>query len=147
MIRYNKLIIEFVLLYLLRFGSTQECENGGSRIQGICYCPIRFTGARCETEICSNNGVPVSDPGDPVKCDCPYGWIGDLCEEPEVCYNGDKVDGKCKCWPKFKGVNCLQRICRKGIEFEVHHFYFPCFVSSFNVRLFDHLRKSEKEVW
>lgn len=53
------------------------CDNGGTWMQGLCHCPLGFSGDHCELqEIRCQNG----DKWDGLKCHCPSTIYGSRCE-------------------------------------------------------------------
>ncbi|KAM7536077.1 hypothetical protein Aperf_G00000093698 [Anoplocephala perfoliata] len=125
-------------------GGGEVCLNGGqciNHLQGIensflngsnneefflCQCPPGFSGLRCElrtpscddVNICQNGGICAVE-GSRLKCICPRGLGGTLCEVDLLnecehggnCLNGGKCfDGPgnytCECLPNFCGARC-----------------------------------------
>ncbi|KAM3719169.1 Teneurin-a [Dirofilaria immitis] len=99
----------------IQYGRTNfSCFNGGSLINGKCYCQERFEGEACEIEPCLHGGRK-SKTG---KCHCPYGLTGERCETVTQCIEGKgKLEnGQCKCENRWTGVFCQSRMCHNGIS-------------------------------
>ncbi len=128
----------FLLFALTACDKTRDCDdincqNGGDCLTSdpggvpYCDCPIGYTGAICEIELCSlaiclNGGnCIVNENTGLVECDCPPGFGGVSCEveidytacEDVVCLNGgtcfiNEQSGlaECDCPPGFIGLYC-----------------------------------------
>ena len=96
---------------------SNPCHNGAScerlgPTSHKCYCPVGFTGAACDTEICQHGGT--------FSCDCPYGYFGDLCQNrvdfcnaTEYIFNGTFINvnicgvhGACTNTPEGPHCDC-----------------------------------------
>ncbi|MCH2215684.1 MAG: calcium-binding EGF-like domain-containing protein [Flavobacteriales bacterium] len=89
------------------------CFNGGVCVDGICDCPLGFTGFNCEIAepcdslLCQNGGTCLSG-----ECQCPPGFTGLLCEDFDPCFDtecqngGTCIDGDCECAPNYFGEFC-----------------------------------------
>ncbi|EFB16427.1 hypothetical protein PANDA_017100 [Ailuropoda melanoleuca] len=60
------------------------CDNGGTWMQGLCHCPLGFSGDHCELQEirCQNGGK-----WDGFRCHCPSTFYGSCCE-----FVADQVD-------------------------------------------------------
>ena len=54
-----------------------ECQNGGipNGNDTDCFCPMGYSGSKCEQIVCYNGGTPQG-----TKCVCLQNWWGDFCE-------------------------------------------------------------------
>ncbi|XP_038394036.1 mucin-3B-like [Canis lupus familiaris] len=67
------------------------CDNGGTWMQGLCHCPLGFSGDHCELqEIRCQNG----DKWDGLKCHCPSTIYGSRCEFAVEQVDLDTVDAE-----------------------------------------------------
>ncbi|XP_022095783.1 plexin domain-containing protein 2-like isoform X2 [Acanthaster planci] len=64
-----------------------ECQHGGTCDQGLCKCPSKYQGARCQKYVENHcQGVACKNGGSCVEgltthfCDCPVGISGTYCE-------------------------------------------------------------------
>lgn len=96
----------------------EQCQHGGTCVQGQCVCPLNYEGEHCENAICSVscfNGGQCSDPGF-NNCTCPKGYTGSLCEAP-ICdnycvHNGECTQPEsCTCPPGYSGKRCEISAC------------------------------------
>ncbi|XP_029638725.1 cadherin EGF LAG seven-pass G-type receptor 1 isoform X1 [Octopus sinensis] len=106
----------------------KPCKNGGVcvsyKASFYCECKQGFTGKTCSDLLdpcnpqpCQNNGKCVYEPvkGD-LKCVCPPGILGTLCELRNECFSSPCLNGArcleqlgkyvCKCAPGFYGKHC-----------------------------------------
>ena len=90
-----------------------DCNNRGTKVNGVCQCNQFYTGTNCETPVCNGRGY-ISDTG---KCICSQGtaysgggssvdYGGDNCEV--VCEN-DCGDGYNYYNPKTKTCTCVYK--------------------------------------
>ena len=75
-----------------------------------CHCKKNFSGRHCETINCANCGHGNCDKDG--KCVCDKGWQGKTCNK-RACLNDcsghgkcNKITGKCKCRPAYRGDDC-----------------------------------------
>lgn len=96
--------------------SVVSCQNGGTcTAPGECSCPTGWTGASCDTPICSpscQHGGTCTAPG---ACACPSGWSGATCDTPEctsACQNGGTctAPNTCTCANGWSGPTCSSSI-------------------------------------
>ena len=72
----------------------------------------------CDSQPCQNGGTCLNDKG-VFTCQCPFGFYGEVCENPvdncdsQPCQNGGKCESagpgkefKCKCFYGFEGDLC-----------------------------------------
>lgn len=80
----------------------------------------------CANEPCLHNGSCESFPGERrFQCTCNSEWVGEQCEEKNLCFNNDCKNGAacvlgdgdytCQCQPGFGGPRC------EGMKFEINH--------------------------
>ncbi|OAF71325.1 Epidermal growth factor-related protein 1 [Intoshia linei] len=114
---------------------SEYCNGGDCYLKNnhyYCFCPKGSTGSKCELKDkcyfdnkCYGNSTCVVNfaTGD-AQCNCPMGFMGDLCDidypecihhhptENPLCFNGgtcrDILGGYvCDCQPGFEGFSCL----------------------------------------
>ncbi|GAB5538994.1 MAG: hypothetical protein Salg2KO_10970 [Salibacteraceae bacterium] len=118
----KKLILLFSIALSISLVSCDDCRdvtclNGGTCVEGICECPIGFSGATCELEDkCLSEDVDCQNGGtcDDGDCDCPNGFSGDECQiedrcitqDPNCLNGGDCVNGECDCPEGYTGDRC-----------------------------------------
>ena len=84
-----------------------------------CHCLYGFDGDRCERDICKdyeceNSGNCTVDESDffnlKPKCDCSDEFVGEKCEIPLVCYEGDPCQNGGEC-QLLQGSNSSDQDC------------------------------------
>ena len=82
--------------------------NGVCSSSNTCECKPEFPAANCE-DVCSNMNCPNGGTCDPATgdCECPPGWGGKLCSEPEPCgKGGETCTGNSTCDPGTSTCVC-----------------------------------------
>ncbi|KAK0427167.1 hypothetical protein QR680_010098 [Steinernema hermaphroditum] len=109
-----------------------------------CVCEFGWKGRNCTEEYdpckehsCVNNGKCVPDENDEkdYRCECPYDFLGDYCQNQRPCHPKcepcTKMAHMCKnnstCWPgdTLRDGN-FQCICKKGYEGQFCDLEIPC---------------------
>lgn len=106
---------------------SSACLNGGTcnTATGICSCPARYTGPRCQTDLCSGvtclNGGSCSN----GACACVNGFVGATCSSKTcslTCSNGGSVNANCTscvCASGYSGSTCSQFYVTSTIKLKI----------------------------